>query len=128
MIFALLAVATGLQAIVTPIVFSNSFGLPITDSKTGSSQSHRSVLTTHALAYVSLQGVRQLATGIVLLIYAAQGKWMEVATFLAVIGVLVAGMDGVFLARNGQLARGVFHALPGALIAALAAAVVYYNP
>ena len=70
-------------------------------------------------------GARQLATGLILLTFAYQHKWTEAATILSIIGIVVAGTDGVYLSRAGagQLAR--FHAIPGALIAALAAAVIY---
>ncbi|DBA86180.1 hypothetical protein WJX77_005830 [Trebouxia sp. C0004] len=70
-------------------------------------------------------GVRQLATGIILLIFAQQNKWTEMATILAIIGVVVAGTDGVYLSRAGAGNLGRFHAIPGALIAALAGGVIY---
>ena len=70
-------------------------------------------------------GVRQLATGTILLTFAYQNKWAEMATILAIIGILVAGTDGVYLARAGKTAQAKVHAVPGALIAALAGAVVY---
>lgn len=70
-------------------------------------------------------GVRQLGTGITLLTFAYQGKWTEAATILAIIGIVVAGTDGFFLARAGYGSLGRFHAIPGAEIAALAAAAVH---
>lgn len=121
LIFAIASTATGLQAILSPIAFSHSFGIPIPnqhDSKPTSPSAH----TQTAITYVSLMGVRQLATGIILLIFAYQGKWIEMATMLSVLGILVAGTDGVFLAFNGVQGKAGFHAVPGALIAGLAGA------
>ena len=116
MIFALAAVATGAQAIVDPVGFSNTFGLSLPTSKADSVAS----------SYAALMGVRQLATGITLLTFAYQGKWSEVATILAIIGALVAGTDGLYLSRAGHTAQGRWHAVPGALISALAGASLYY--
>ena len=45
---------------------------------------------------------------------------MEMATILAIIGIVVAGTDGIYLARAGLKGKGIFHAIPGALISALA--------
>ena len=115
-IFALAAVATGAQAIVDPVGFSATFGLPL----------HPTRADPAASSYASLMGVRQLATGISLLTFAWQGKWSEAATILAIIGVLVAGTDGVHLARAGHTVKGRWHAVPGACIAALAGASLYY--
>ncbi|KAK1808678.1 hypothetical protein LTR12_016957 [Friedmanniomyces endolithicus] len=140
--FAILAVGTGARAVVDPVGFSKSFGLalepttknsPVPDtndvdagsrSKTAaphSDQQHRSL----AKSYASLMGVRQLGTGITLLTFAYQGKWTEAATVLAIIGIVVAGTDGFFLARAGHGSLGRFHAIPGAGIAALAAGAIY---
>ena len=133
MIFAVSAVATGAQSIVDPIGFSGVFGLPLTFTKTDfiddddGTTSKKAVLHHRRrliLSYVSLMGVRQLATGIVLLTFAYQGKWTEMATILAIIGIVVAGTDGVFLSRAGARKLGQFHAIPGALIAALAGGVI----
>ena len=60
-----------------------------------------------------------------LLVFAYQGKWVECATILSIIGLVVAGMDGYHIAKNGNLGGGVFHAGPGAAIAALAGVVVW---
>ena len=46
------------------------------------------------------------------------------ATILAILGIVVAGTDGIYLARSGARNQALFHAVPGALIAFLAAAVV----
>ena len=70
-------------------------------------------------------GVRQLATGITLLTFAYQTKWTEMANILAILGVVVAGTDGVYLSRFGAGKQAMFHAIPGALIAILAGAVVF---
>jgi hypothetical protein len=93
----------------------------VTSRMTGTLQHHR-VLT---LSYISLMGVRQFATGIILLTFAYQKKWTEVATILAVIGIIVAGTDGIHLSRAGHRRLGRFHAVPGALIAALAGGFIY---
>ena len=69
-------------------------------------------------------GVRQLATGLTLLTFAYEEKWTEMATILSILGVVVAGTDGYYLARSGERGRAVFHAVPGALIAMLAGLVV----
>jgi len=130
--FALLAIGTGAQAIFDPIGFSKSFGLdlgttsnPSQNSKKDDSFSFKSN-HQHAVAqsYIALMGIRQLATGLILLTFAYQGKWMEMATVLAIIGIVVAGTDGVYLARAGLQGKGIFHAIPGALISALACGVL----
>jgi hypothetical protein len=115
--FACLAVATGFQALWSPTNFASSFGIPI--------QSSPKSRENAALSYVSLMGVRQLATGITLLVFARQGKWEEMATILVILGFLVAGTDGLYLWRSGAGMKGPFHALPGAGIALLAGAVLY---
>ena len=136
-IFAISAVVTGVQSLVDPVGFSKFFGLPLTPSTaspidrdtagtsrtTATLQSHRSL----AMSYIQLMGVRQLATGLILLTFAYQHKWTEAATVLAIIGVVVAGTDGIFLARAGHRDLGLFHAIPGALIAALAGGFIYSN-
>ena len=115
-----------MQALVDPIGFTKTFGLLLshnikTDDGAASTASRDRSVT---LSYVSLMGVRQLATGLTLLVFAWQSKWTEAATILAIIGVVVAGTDGVYLARGGEASKGRWHAIPGVLIAALAAAVV----
>lgn len=106
--FACLAIGTGVQALFLPLNFSHSFGLPLAH--------------TDDVAYVSLMGVRQLCTGLTLLVFAYQRKWKEMGTLLALLGVLVAGTDGLFLARESA-GKGLFHALPGLGIASLGLAV-----
>jgi hypothetical protein len=140
-IFAISAVATGGQAIVDPIGFSKSFGLSLGSTKdsVGSiidkedevSPKIAAILHHHrnlTMSYISLMGVRQLATGIILLTFAYQNKWIEMATILAIIGIVVAGTDGIYLSRAGAKELGMFHAIPGALIAALAYGVIISNP
>ena len=140
-IFAISAVATGIQAIVDPIGFSKGFGLALSstiEDSPGSLIKNEDTITPRTTAilhyhrsltmsYVSLMGVRQLATGIILLTFAYQRKWTEMATILAVIGIVVAGTDGIYLSRAGSRKLGLFHAIPGALIAILACEVVYSN-
>lgn len=122
LIFACLSIYTGAQALLAPIAFSRFFGIPIiyvrhvtTDAKANDK----------AKSYVELMGVRQLATGVVLLVFAWQEKWVEIATILAVLGVLVAGVDGLILASAKKEAKARFHAIPGLCIALLAIAVVF---
>lgn len=143
MIFASSAVITGIVAIVAPVGFSKVFGLPLETTPlndTGPFSKHRDTddqngLITDsppyrslAMSYVSLMGVRQLATGLILLTFACQHKWAEVATVLAIIGILVACTDGIYLARVNGKRSGQLHAIPGVVIAALAGVVIYYNP
>ena len=141
-IFAISAVATGAQAIVDPIGFSKFFGLALDSTSADSVASlsnkedaftSRTTAFLHhhrnlTMSYVSLMGVRQLATGIILLTFAYQNKWTEMATILSIIGIVVAGTDGLYLSGAGGRQAGLFHALPGALISALACAVVWSNP
>lgn len=103
LIFAFLSIITGLQPLLFPVSFSKSFGIPIPDP-------------SPTKTYISLLGIRQLATDLTLLTFAYQDKWTEIATVLAIIGFVVAGMDGVFLARAGNRGNGVWHAVPGAVI------------
>lgn len=145
-IFAISAVVTGAQAVLYPAGFARTFGLPLTTvGRAGPAETYTfaavatDVVTTSAgtsshprphdpaASYVALVGARQGATGLVLLLFARRGKWVEMATMLVVLGVLVAGLDGVHLARAGNVGRGYFHAVPGLVIAALAAAVVVMN-
>lgn len=137
--FAISAVATGAQAVVDPVGFSRVFGLPLTVTTSVRSVTDDSGADTSrptnilhydrclTLSYVSLMGVRQLATGIILLIFAHQNKWTEMATILVIIGIVVAGTDGMYLSRAGARKLGRFHAIPGGLIAALAGGVIYFT-
>lgn len=113
MIFAISAIVTGIQAIFAPVHFSKSFGIPVGET-----------WQEPAMPYVSLTGARQLGTGLTLVILAMRGSWMAVGTNLAVIGFVVAGTDGVFLAKAGTMQLALFHAVPGALIALLSIAYV----
>ena len=49
------------------------------------------------------------------------------ATMLSISGIVVAGTDGLYLSRSGARSKGLFHAIPGALIAVLAGAVIFTN-
>ena len=126
--FAVAAVATGIQAIVDPIGFSRSFGLPLAPQLKPNALELQKPNNDAATPYVSLMGVRQLATGITLLTFAYQAKWQEMATILTILGFVVACTDAVFLAQSGAYGKARFHAIPGALIATLAAAVVVIDP
>ena len=137
--FAVSAVVTGIQAITNPVGFSRFFGLPLDATSinpavflqdyddikkaTAAFHSHQGLTKS----YISLMGVRQLATGMTLLTFAYQNKWTEMATILAIIGIIVAGTDGIYLSRAGQKNLGRMHAIPGAVIAALAGAVIYLD-
>lgn len=129
--FACAAVFTGAQAMVDPVGFSRSFGLPIVSAKDaeGSKATPDPQLyktdSSPARSYVALMGVRQLATGIILLTFAYQGKWTEMATILSIIGIIVAGTDGFYLSRSGAGNQARFHAIPGALIAILAGTTIF---
>lgn len=130
LVFACLAVATGAHALWNPVGFAASFGMPLEPlpTKNGVDINPNRLGGKTAASYVSLMGVRQLATGITLLAFASQGEWTEMATILAILGLVVATTDGLFLYRSGAGAKGPFHALPGALIALLAGAVLYLKP
>lgn len=132
--FAISAVITGLQGILSPVSFSKFFGLPLPPVCDDNDKAHGTIRMSKLQSerkltesYVALMSVRQLGTGIILLTFAYQSKWSEVATILAIIGVLVAGTDGIYLVRSGAKEQGRFHALPGALISALSGVVVYLN-
>jgi hypothetical protein len=130
-VFAISAVATGIQAMVNPMAFSRTFGLPLTKAKVGDGSKAAPISDSRKssgnpiISYVSLMGVRQLATGITLLTFAYQGKWTEMATILSILGVVVAGTDGFYLSRSGARNLAGFHAIPGALIALLAVTVIF---
>lgn len=124
--FASLAVVTGAQALCKPVGFAASFGMAL--QKNDADKNPNFLGKETAASYVSLMGVRQLATGITLLAFASQGKWTDMATILVILGLVVAPTDGLFLYRSGAKAKGPFHALPGALIALLAGAVLYLRP
>lgn len=141
-IFSVAAIYTGAQALFHPAGFAKSFGLSLDSMsaamplKTSRSKkegptvtSTKPILHPHnpAMSYVSLMGIRQLANGLILATFAYQGKWMEVATILAIIGTLVAGTDGIYLSRAGKTSLGVYHAVPGALIAMYASFVLYHH-
>ncbi len=136
-VFAISAIVTGTQAIVDPTGFSRSFGLPIPivnkDADTSKSPSPptsyfpASNNSNPVLSYVSLLGIRQLATGITLLTFAYSKKWTEMATVLVILGIIVAGTDGIYLARSGATNQARLHAIPGALIALLALATMLTN-
>ena len=123
-IFAIAASIGGIRAVMDPIGFAKSFGLPLSKPTTDSAQPLKDHGSS-SMSYVALMGVRQLGTGIIILTFAYQNKWTEVATILAIIGILVAGTDAIYLSRAGERGLGRFHAIPGALIAALAGGVLF---
>ncbi|XMA16297.1 hypothetical protein WAI453_009088 [Rhynchosporium graminicola] len=131
--FASLAIGTGAQATFDPINFSKSFGLAL-NTTSGSPQypkeedvvlSRSNYQQSSTKPYISLMGVRQLATGVLIFTFAYQGKWTEIATILSIIGILVAGTNDVYLSRAGLQGKGVFHALPGAFISTLACGFLF---
>ena len=131
--FAISAIVTGTQAIADPIGFSRSFGMPITIVKDADKSQSTPISRFYKsndnpiISYVSLMGVRQLATGITLLTFAYQKKWTEMATILTILGIIVAGTDGFYLSRFGARNLAKLHAIPGALIALLAGAIIFTN-
>ncbi|OAK98350.1 hypothetical protein IQ06DRAFT_295688 [Phaeosphaeriaceae sp. SRC1lsM3a] len=129
LIFASASLFTGLQAIFAPAKFASSLGISLPSTTTTRPTAGAAPATPKhpgASAYVSLLGARQLGTGIILLVFAYQGKWAEAATILSIIGVVVAGTDGWYIANvGGSVGGGLFHAGPGAAIAALAAAFLW---
>lgn len=130
-IFAISAVGTGAQAIWSPISFAKAFGIPLDTSTTATKDKDLANKEGASLdpssSYVSLVGARQFSTGIILLIFAYQRKWGAVATVLSVIGISVAGTDGWYLLKAGNPSGARFHAIPGALIALHAMAVLYWE-
>ena len=115
LIFATSSVFTGVQALANPIAFSQLFGIHVPRDKD----------TPLLRSYITLMATRQLATGITLLLLARKGQWVPVAYVLVVMGIIVAGIDGVLIARNGSWKMGIVHAGPGFAIAAMAAATIY---
>lgn len=130
-VFAIAAVTTGVQAMLDPVGFSKSFGIPL---RTGLyKEKVEKVPETPvqgqplilAKSYISLMGVRQLATGLTILALASQQNWTGVATILAIIGFVVAGTDGLYLSKAGSRKLALFHAIPGAGIALLACGAMH---
>jgi hypothetical protein len=121
LIFAVASSATGVQAIVDPVGFSTSFGLALNSKESNSK--HGSLTSS----YISLMGVRQLGTGLIISTFAYQNKWKDIATILGIIGIVVAGTDAIYLSRAGLNGKARFHAIPGFLIAALAWVVLWYD-
>lgn len=124
------ALWTGAKAVVAPIAFSKEFGIQLetTRDRSGPLEDLEDPpdpklvaawdRARHAASsYTSLMGVRQLATGNILLTFAFQSKLTEMATILLIIGFLVAGTDSVFLSRAGSRTQGLWHAIPGVGIA-----------
>lgn len=113
-IFATASVFTGTQALLDPIAFSKTFGISIP-------KDHDTPLLR---SYITLMATRQLATGISILLLAKQGYFIAIAYILMIAGVVVAGTDGVFIAKNGSRRMGIVHAGPGFAIASLAALTI----
>ena len=114
-IFATASVFTGTQAFLDPIAFSKTFGISIP-------KDHDTPLLR---SYVTLMATRQLATGISILLLAKQGHFIAIAYILMIAGAVVAGTDGVFIAKNGSRRMGIVHAGPGFAIASLAALTIW---
>ena len=115
LVFATASVFTGTQALLDPIAFSKTFGITIP-------KQHDTPLLR---SYVTLMATRQLATGISILLLAKQGHFIAIAYILMVAGILVAGTDGVFIAKNGSRKMGSVHAGPGFAIASFAALTIW---
>lgn len=114
-IFSIASIFTGLQSLFRPLHFSRLFGIPIVPSQT----------TPLLLDYISLMGSRQLSTGLATALLLLRGNDVGAGYVLMVAGVVVAGWDGVIIARNGSTRMGIVHAGPGFVIAAIAAGVVW---
>ncbi|GAB7328583.1 hypothetical protein MBLNU13_g00531t1 [Cladosporium sp. NU13] len=114
-IFAIASVFTGTQALLDPVAFSKTFGIKIP-------KQHDTPLLR---SYITLMATRQLATGISILLLAKQGHFTAIAYILMVAGIVVAGTDGVFIAKNGSRKMGIVHAGPGFAIASLAALTIW---
>lgn len=136
LIFGFSAIVTGLSAIINPLGFSRTFGIPIRPAAvslddhvdgadSGTSVPDKDAFNSPAASYVSLMGARQLATGLILTTFYYQGKFTECATILSILGIVVAGTDGIYLFRSGATAQAKFHGIPGVLIALLAAATLW---
>jgi hypothetical protein len=115
LIFATASVFTGAQALLDPIAFSKTFGISIP-------KQHDTPLPR---SYVMLMATRQLATGISILLLARQGHFIAIAYVLMVAGFIVAGTDGVLIAKMGSRKMGNVHAGPGFVIASIAALVIW---
>jgi hypothetical protein len=115
LIFATASVFTGAQALLDPIAFSKTFGISIP-------KQHDTPLLR---SYVMLMATRQLATGISILLLARQGHFIAIAYVLMVAGFIVAGTDGVLIAKMGSRKMGIVHAGPGFVIASIAALVIW---
>lgn len=130
LIFTVAALFTGAQALSDPEAFATSFGLSLKSKshqyQQGKQRPDDAISSTRlppaTSSYVSLMGVRQFATGVILAAFIYQSKWDEVATILVIIGFLVAGTDGYHLWRAGEAGLAMYHAVPGALIAAISGA------
>ncbi|TGO67384.1 hypothetical protein BOTNAR_0043g00160 [Botryotinia narcissicola] len=114
-IFGVSTVITGIQALLNPIAFSKTFGITVPKEKD----------TPILRSYITLMATRQLATGTSVLLLARIGYYISVAYILMVAGIIVAGTDGVFIAKNGSVKMGIVHAGPGFVIAAVAAATIW---
>ena len=115
LIFAIASVLTGAQALIDPIAFSKTFGISIP-------KQHDTPLLR---SYVTLMAARQLATGISVLLLAKQGHFLAIAYILMVAGIVVAGADGIFIAKMGSRKMGIVHAGPGFVIASIAALTIW---
>jgi hypothetical protein len=115
LIFAAASVFTGAQALLDPIAFSKTFGISIP-------KQHDTPLLR---SYVTLMATRQLAMGMSILLLARQGHFIAIAYVLMVAGFIVAGTDGVLIAKMGSRKMGIVHAGPGFVIASIAALVIW---
>ena len=133
-IFAILALQTGGQAFWTPLVFAETFGLPLDSTSTSTlTEANKAVVnaaeTNHnvALSFVTMMGMRQFAAGGTILALAAQGEWVSIATVLSVYGVCAAGVDTYNLHRANKPSLARYHGIPGAIITGHAMAVLYWR-
>ncbi|KAM0700290.1 hypothetical protein Q7P35_012010 [Cladosporium inversicolor] len=115
LVFATASVFTGARALLDPIAFSTTFGISVP-------KGHDTPLLR---SYITLMATRQLATGISILLLARQGHFIAIAYILMVTGIVVAGTDGVFIAKMGSRKMGIVHAGPGFVIASIAALTIW---
>ncbi|CAI6341883.1 unnamed protein product [Periconia digitata] len=130
--FGILAVQTGVHALWRPLSFAENFGLPLNpklsaQNRPRGEKDHAAKSVDFGPAYTTMMGARQAGTGVIILIFASCGKWMEIATVLSVVGLLCATTDAYNLWKGGKNGHARFHALPGLAIAAHALAVLYRN-
>lgn len=94
--FAAASIITGCTAVRDPSTFADTFGLELPPRSSGFNQFPKEAQTALleqqnvTRKYVSLMGVRQLATGLILLTLEWRHQWREAAIVVAISGFVVA--------------------------------------